>query len=77
MGNARPVTKKCWLKFLKAHGCRFESFGKHEKWKCPGCFQSIMFRAADKEIPFAHVQTNLMTMGVPKAKFWDWIDKNC
>ncbi len=79
MGQFRPIPTRCWERFLKAHGCKFKSQKgtSHHKWKCPGCFQSIIFRGSEKEIPFAHIATNLETMGHSKEYFFEWIEKNC
>ena len=77
MGNSRPVKTICWEKFLTSRKCYFDSVGKHYKWKCPGCRRSIIFRGADKEIPFTHIQTNLRTLNVSPPDFWDWVTKNC
>lgn len=79
MGSFRPISTKCWIKFLKAHGCTFKSKKgtSHDKWRCPECIQSIIFRGAEKEIPFFHIQTNLETMGKTKEYFFTWIEENC
>jgi len=77
MGNSRPVQTKCWEKFLKSRNFRFDGGTKHYKWRCPGCVQSIIFRGAEKEIPFFHIQTNLRTMHVSVPDFWKWVDENC
>ncbi|TAE33469.1 MAG: hypothetical protein EAZ91_02325 [Cytophagales bacterium] len=79
MGNFRPIPVKCWIAFLKAHGCTFKSKQgtSHDKWRCPNCIQSIIFRGAEKEIPFAHIATNLTTMGRTKEYFLDWIAQSC
>jgi hypothetical protein len=78
MGNDRPIKVKCWEAFLKFRGCNYHSTeASHDKWKCPGCFQSIIFWGNKKEIPFAHIKTNLATMKVDKADFWAWVNANC
>ena len=77
MANARPIKTTCWVKFLISKGCVEAIGSKHYKWKCPGCIRSIIFRGAPKEIPFAHIHTNLQTMNVTHEDFWKWIDENC
>lgn len=80
MGNyRRPIPTRCWVRFLKAHGCRFVSKHRtsHDKWECPGCFRPIIFRGADKEVPFVHFTNDLETMGVSLEYFWEWVRKNC
>ena len=78
MGGHRPIKTKCWEKYLEFRGCHYKSTsGSHHKWRCPGCFRSIIFRGAEKEIPFAHINTNLTTMGITKEEFLKWIKKNC
>ena len=77
MGNHRPIRKTCWINFLKSKGCVEAKGTNHIKWKCPGCCRSIIFRNAPKEIPFAHIITNLDTMGVSIEDFLSWIAKNC
>lgn len=79
MGNDRPVKVKCWEKFLISQGCTFKSKNgtSHDKWRCPNCIQSIIFRGAEKEIPFAHIKTNLFTMNIKPEVFWLWVSKNC
>lgn len=78
MGNNRPVQVKCWERFLKANNCSYKStHASHDKWRCPGCIQSIIFRGAEKEIPFAHIATNLLTMKIEKEVFIEWVKVNC
>lgn len=79
MGNNRPIKVKCWERFLESKGCAFKSQVKtsHHKWRCPGCIMSIVFRGAEKEIPFAHISTSLSSMGVSKEDFHKWINENC
>jgi hypothetical protein len=78
MGNDRPIKVTCWEKFLKYKDCTKVSHeASHTKWKCPGCYQSIIFWGAKKEIPFAHIKTNLSTMKVSTSDFWDWVKENC
>jgi hypothetical protein len=78
MGNDRPIRVKCWIRFLESRGCKPNSQNSsHTKWKCPGCFQSIIFWGDKKEIPFAHITTNLQTMKVTKDDFRKWIEENC
>ena len=78
MGSFRPIPTKCWVEFLKSRNCIPNSINSsHHKWKCPGCFQSIIFWGNEKEIPFAHISTNLKTMGVSKAEFLIWAKENC
>lgn len=78
MGNDRPVKVKCWEKFLKSKDCYYKSTeASHDKWRCPNCVRSIVFRGAKKEIPFAHISSNLSSMGVPKEEFLGWVKENC
>ena len=77
MGNSRPVKVKCWRAFLKSRGCNEVHGTRHEKWRCPGCIRSIMFRGAEKDIPFPHIKSNLDSMGFSVDKFWEWEAKNC
>jgi hypothetical protein len=78
MGNDRPIKVSCWEKFLKSQNCKYISTSaSHHKWKCPGCFQSIIFRGSEKEIPFAHIKTNLATMKIEKDIFFKWVSDNC
>lgn len=79
MGNYRPIKVKCWEKFLESLGCKFSrtAKGSHHIWKCPNCFQSIVFRGAEKEIPFSHISTNLVTMNIDKEVFLQWVEANC
>lgn len=77
MGNARPVQVKCWIAFLKSKNCQEAKGKKHAKWKCPGCLRSIIFRDQEKEIPFAHIKSNLQSMGVTVEEFWAWEALNC
>ena len=77
MGNDRPIKVKDWERFLKSKGCVFQSTeASHTKWKCPGCWRSIIFRASKKEIPFAHIKTNLDTLNVSKYELYAWLDSN-
>lgn len=58
------------LSFLNLKNCVHNSINaSHHKWKCPGCRQSIIFWGSKKEIPFAHIKTNLETMNVDKEVF--------
>jgi len=75
--SARPVKQKCWTAFLKEKKCHEVTGGHHNKWKCPGCHRSIIFRNSDKDIPFAHIKTNLDTMKISPDDFWAWMAKNC
>lgn len=78
MGTDRPIRVSCWVKFLESKGCSPKSINaSHHKWKCPGCFQSIIFWGDKKEIPFAHIKTNLLTMKVDKQDFFKWTAENC
>ena len=77
MGENRPVPKKHWIKFLKAHGCEFLEINNHEKWKCPDCLRPIVFRNAPKEIPFTHIKSDLRTLGKTTEYFYEWIRTNC
>ena len=79
MGGDRPIRVKCWEKFLKSKGYTFKSKKgtSHDKWRCPGCIMSITFRGSEKEIPFAHIKTNLETMSVSADDFRDWVKNNC
>ncbi len=78
MGNDRPIKVSCWEKFLKSKDCSFVSNeASHTKWKCPGCFRSIIFWGNKKEIPFSHIKTNLTTLKVSTSDFWDWVKVNC
>ncbi len=59
-------------------GCFYNSTNaSHHKWKCPGALRSVIFRGAEKEIPFAHIVTNLQTLGVSKKDFLSWVETNC
>ncbi len=74
----KPVKTKCWENFLKSQGCSYNSTrASHDKWKCPNCLRSIIFRGAEKEIPRFHIQTNLRTMGISMSDFNDWEAANC
>ncbi len=78
MGNDRPVPTKCWEKFLKSKDCYYKSTeASHDKWRCKGCIRSIIFWGNQKEIPFAHIKTNLTSMNISKEEFWNWIKENC
>ena len=78
MGKIDSVTVKCWIAFLESKGCSYKSTeASHEKWRCPGCVRSIIFRGAQKEIPFFHIASNLKSMGVDKKEFKDWLAENC
>lgn len=78
MGNDRPISTKCWEKFLKSKDCQYKSTeASHDKWRCKGCIRSIIFRGNEKEIPFAHIKTNLVTMDISKDVFWKWVKENC
>lgn len=75
MGNNRPVKVKDWIKFLKAHGCRYDRTTNHEVWKCPNCRRSIIFRGHHKSIPPMHLKTNLDTMGYDLQYLYNWLEK--
>jgi hypothetical protein len=79
MGSYRPIKTKCWESFLIYKGCHFKDNDgtSHHKWRCPNCIRSIIFRGAEKEVPFAHINSNLKSMGVPKEDFLDWVAENC
>lgn len=78
MGNNRPVKTKYWIKFLESQGCRYlRTKASHCHYKCPGCFRTITFRDAPKEIPALHLATNLATIGKTLQELYDWIEKNC
>lgn len=78
MGNDRPIKVKCWEKFLESQGCEFaRQKASHHIWRCPNCIRSVIFRGAEKEIPFAHITTNLSSMGVEKSIFLAWVKDNC
>ncbi|WP_304064336.1 hypothetical protein [Pedobacter glucosidilyticus] len=78
MGNNRPIKTKCWIKFLEFKNCKYISTeASHDKWKCPGCLRSIIHRQKDKEIPAFHINSNLITMGISKDEFLEWIKENC
>lgn len=77
MADFKSIKKSCWINFLKHKGCIECDASRHVKWKCPGCFRSIIFRNAPKEIPFAHIHTNLMTMNISSDEFSAWIKINC
>jgi len=77
MGDNRPIKTICWIKFLKSRNCTPGKGTNHTKWKCPNCCRSIIFREADKELPFFHVRTNLQTMGISIDEFLKWIEENC
>lgn len=65
MGNNRPVKTKDWLKFLKSKNCRYlRTKASHNHYKCPNCLRTITHREKDKEIPAAHLRTNLQTLGL-------------
>ena len=73
-----PIPTKCWKAFLKAHNCKYaRDRASHEIWKCPGCKRSIVFWGNKKEVPYIHVKTDLMTMGISVADFHKWKDENC
>lgn len=78
MGSSPPPIKtSCFTKFLQSRGC-FEVQGtNHRKWKCPGAFRSITFDRGTKEIPFLHVKTNLINIGVTLSEFKAWSKDNC
>ena len=57
--------------------CKPARGAKHNKWKCPGCFRSIIFDRSTKEIPYLHVQTSLRNMGWTMSKFKEWAKENC
>ncbi len=74
----RPVSTKCWIKFLKSLDCHFKrQKSSHHVWYCPGTKRSVVFRGEEKEIPAFHIKTNLKTLEIDEVKFWEWIDKNC
>tara|TARA_R110000850_G_scaffold94576_4_gene199299 strand:+ start:2201 stop:2443 length:243 start_codon:yes stop_codon:yes gene_type:complete len=76
--NFRPTKVKCFEKFLESRDCNYKSTeASHDKWRCPDCIRSIIFRGAEKDIPAFHIHTLLKTMGVSKEEFYEWIDKNC
>ena len=77
MGSTPPVDTSCFENFLLYKKCYPANGTKHKKWKCPGCFRSIMFDRNSKEIPYLHVQTNLRNMGISMRVFKEWADKNC
>lgn len=37
----------------------------------------LYFWGNQKEIPFAHIKTNLTSMNISKEEFWNWIKENC
>lgn len=78
MSNDRPVPTKCWENYLKFNNCYYKSTeASHDKWCCKGCIRSIIFRGNEKEIPFAHIKTNLVTMNISRDVFWKWVKENC
>lgn len=78
MSNYRPIPTKCWIKFLESKNCKRKSVeSSHHKWRCPGCYRSIVFWENKKEVPFAHITTNLISMGVSKQDFLAWVAANC
>ncbi len=75
MGNYRPIKTAVWITFLKAHGCKYlRTTASHDHYKCPGCFRTITFRQKDKEIPAAHLRSNLRSMGYDLKYLYDWVD---
>ena len=79
MGRLDTIKTKCWRKFLEEHECYFykEAKGSHQKWKKKGSPRSIIFRPADKEVPLAHLKSNLETLGISKVDFLTWVNNNC
>lgn len=78
MGNNRPVKKKDWIKFLKAHGFEKKRHKgtSHEHWKKKGVIRTIVFRSKPKEIPAMHLKTNLDSMGHDLKYLYNWLLNN-
>ena len=78
MGNYRPIKTACFIKFLLSRGCTFESMeASHTKYKCPNCLMSIIFWGKKKEVPAAHLKTNMKTLGLTLEDLYKWVDENC
>ena len=73
----RPIKTKDWLRFLKAHNCKYKrTKASHDHWQCPGCFRPVTHREKDKDIPPMHLQTNLKTMGLDFDYLYKWLEDN-
>jgi len=78
LGNNRPIKKKDWIKFLKAHDCyelRHDGTS-HKHWKCPNSFRTITFQSQGKDIPALHLKTNLKSIGYNLKYLYNWLKNN-
>lgn len=72
------VKTSCFEKFLKSLDCAgpIQGKGDHIKYKCPGCFRTIIFRST-KEIPEIHIRTNLSSLGISVNDFLKFKEHYC
>lgn len=78
MGNYRPIKTACFVKFLLSRGCISKGMNaSHAKYKCPCCFQSIIFQGAKPEVPAAHLKTCMKTLGSTLEELYSWVEENC
>jgi len=78
VGDFRPIKTKLFIKFLILHGCfrvGEKSGGSHSYWKKKGLVRRITIREADKDIPPAHIKSNLTTLGLDFQDLEDFLNK--
>jgi len=75
LGNNRPVKKKDWIKFLKAHGFEKQRNNRHEIWKKKDV-RPFTFRAPYKDIPALHLKTCLSNINKDLHYLYNWIENN-
>jgi len=77
MASPPSIKTPCFIKFLLSKNCKPAEGKKHNKWKCPGCFRSVIFDRSEKEIPYLHVKNAMRNLGTTMAAFKAWAAKNC
>lgn len=78
MGNNRPLSTKCWEKFLCLKGYHHShTSGSHDIWTKTGTSRPIPVWGLKKEIPADHLRTSARTIGCTILDIYKWAEKNC
>lgn len=70
MGELQSIKTSLFRKFLLSQGLvHARTRGDHEVWSKPGMTRPVIIQAKNKNVPAAHIRTNLKTLGLSVPEF--------
>ena len=76
MPKLTPIHYKKLIKIFEYYGFKFSrTKGDHIALTKPGVSRPIIIKSSPKEVPVAHIKTNMTTAGISREEYFEILKK--